>query len=90
MRTVWKYPVQITDVFTLTMPRGAEILHVAMQFELPYLWAWVNPDEPTETRTFAIVGTGNPAPEPDDSFYHGTFQHMGGQLIWHLFEERRP
>jgi len=84
-KTIWKFTFAIDDVFHIEMPKGAEILTVQNQSAVGTIWAIVNPEAPKEIRTFCIQGTGNPF-ELIDYKYIGTFQQMGGALVWHLFE----
>ena len=84
---VYKYPIPITDNFTIHMPAGAEILHVDTQNNEGFIWARVNPDQYDEFRYFHLRGTGHPI---DASSTHlGTFQThgVGGTSVFHLFEE---
>jgi hypothetical protein len=69
------------------MPKGAEILSVQMQNNIPCLWVLVNPDEKdTDARNIETFGTGH-------TLYYdmgvtrefiGTFQTRG--LVFHVFE----
>lgn len=84
MRTVYKYPVTVTDEFDLAIPAGAEILHVAVQNHRPYLWALVEPARAGEIRHFAVRGTGHPV---DDELRHlGSFLLYDDTFVGHLFE----
>src|SRR4051812_15343861 len=85
--TVWKFPLALVDRQTLSMPRSALPLHVAMQFEQPCLWALVDPDAPVEQRTFLMFGTGH---RDVIGQYLGTFQLQRGQLVFHVFEDHLP
>lgn len=85
MRTVWKYPLETTDLQKIKMPHNAEILHVGVQAGIPCLWAEVTPDTPDEERTILIAGTGHPLPMWSRR-YIGTFQLAGGSLIFHAYE----
>jgi len=87
-RTVWKFPLRVSDVQPVTMPAGARILHVAEQFGDLCLWALVDPDAPKETRVIAICGTGHPA--PDDGRHIGSVMLHGSALVFHVFEAPRP
>lgn len=83
--TIWKYHLRRTDdVQEITMPDEAAVLTVAMQDDQITLWAWVDPDIEVAIRRFAIVGTGQPAPDFNDSIYHGTV--FDGPFVWHIFE----
>lgn len=89
MRTIHRYQLPITDCPSLDMPAGAEVLPAPPgernrgdQIEL---WARVDTDEPFETRSFRIVGTGNPMPGDCGSFVGTVITHAGA-LVWHVFE----
>jgi hypothetical protein len=84
-QTIWKYPLEITDIQTLMMPEGAEILSAQMQGDVLCLWALVNQDAPKQRREIEVLGTGNPAPEAKRR-YISTVQMRGGTLVWHIFE----
>ena len=85
MKTIYKYPLSITDVQTIWMPSGAKILSVQEQRDTLCLWAAVDRDNIEAPRTILIVGTGNPMPYTCNDFI-GTVQTNGGALVWHVFE----
>lgn len=86
MLTIYKYSLEITDRQVLEMPTNSEILTVQLQREVPCLWAVVDTDEKVkEKRIIRIIGTGNIVPKCYLD-YIGTFQMVGGDLIWHVFE----
>lgn len=74
------------------MPRGAHIIGVHAQNEVPVIWAEVDPNAPAdETRTFAIVGTGQPLPDvahEHDRYHHGTALLYAGTFVLHVYEVR--
>lgn len=83
MRSVWKFTLELSDgVQQVSMPINGDIVHFAMQGDVPCLWAHVDPMAEKETRFFSVHGTGHPL--PDDPVHHGTCHH--GQFVWHLFE----
>lgn len=85
MQTIWKYRLTPGNPTRIEMPVGARVLCVQTQGDEPHLWALVTRDGETETRTFAVYGTGHILPvEPGN--YLGTFQMQGGALVFHLFE----
>jgi hypothetical protein len=91
MIAVYKYPVDIEDVFTVLMPVRAEVLTVQMQHGLPCIWARVNTaPSPVEVRRFRWAGTGHPLGEQADWHYVGTVQMQHGDLVFHLFAEYQP
>lgn len=97
MKAIYRYPLQVSDSVPLALPRGARVLSVAagrtddlLGVGHPSthidLWALVDPDLPAETRTFHVVGTGNPAPDSEVRFI-GTVALFGGTFIGHVFED---
>ncbi len=82
-RTIWKYDLSVTDEVELTIPRGAQILTVQTQGELPQLWVLVQPENETEIRRFFTFGTGHPF---TGGLYVGTYQLNNGVLVLHVFE----
>lgn len=94
VRQVWKFPIPFPcatveeQVFRLTLPKGAKLLHVDLQGGKPFLWAAVKPGAETEERVFFVVGTGQDWPEPAE--HVGTFQMAGvvggpPTTVWHVF-----
>lgn len=97
--TVYRYPVELVDEQTITMPAGAEILHVARREnhhsllgvgspDAVDLWALVDPDQPPEARRIQVVGTGHALGDTDDLTHLGSVQISGGALVFHVFERR--
>lgn len=88
---VFKYAIEISDHFTVRMPRGAKVLTVARQGATYCLWALVDPSEPQQNRHFRWAGTGHDIFEsPESLVYVTTFQEAGGALVWHIFEVIDP
>lgn len=89
-KTIYKFEIETLDKFHLTMPKEAEILCVQMQGQKPCIWAKVDPENNSENRTFKVYGTGHPIYEPvGREVYIGTYQLMGGSLVFHLFELKK-
>lgn len=88
MRVVWKFGLPVTDGVEILMPEGAEILHVANQYEVNIstleVWALVDPDADEVPRKFTIHGTGHPV--TDGGTYVGTVISAQGRLVWHVFD----
>ena len=103
MRAIWKFPFEINDEVEIEMPGGARILHVDVQlvadgtqesFEVPAIWALVNPENEKRTYKFIVFGTGHPVPDrpidahiTNDLHHIASFQMMAGRLVWHMFEK---
>ena len=82
MITIFKYELKITDEQKIDIPEGAKILSVQMQGDTPCLWAMVNTKNKLESRSIAIIGTGNPCWCPEWDFV-GTIQER--VFVWHVF-----
>lgn len=85
MRTIWKYPLEITDEQFIDVPLGSEPLSVQVQNDQLCIWVLVtNHNRPTKEQPIRIYGTGHPV-ESLHRDYVGTVQTMGGALVWHVF-----
>lgn len=88
MKTIWKFPLEITDVQEIEMPHGAQVLTAQMQGMQLCVWAMVDDAiAATEKRAFWVHGTGNPIKYAGElGRYIGAVQMHSGMLIWHVFE----
>ena len=85
-KTIWKFPLNITDEQIVVMPKGSDLLSVQVQYGTPNLWALINnPCAPNESRRIFTLGTGHPAPN-DLGTYLGTYQTNGSALVLHVFD----
>jgi hypothetical protein len=86
---IYKYQLKITDIQTVSMPKGAEILSAQEQHGEVCIWALVNPEEHWMIeRTILIIGTGNPIDDDidlEDYFFVGTVQCPRSVIVWHVF-----
>lgn len=74
---VYKYPLSLSTRSCVTMPKGADVLCVQVQYNEPYIWARVDPSkEDQKDRNFIMVGTGHLVPK-DASTY--IFPYMPSQ-----------
>lgn len=88
-QTIYKYELELSDSQTIYMPKGAEILTVQVQDGRPVIWVLVAPSKgrAKEERMIETFGTGNPIESENiERRYIGTYQMMGGSLIFHVFE----
>lgn len=84
MRTIWKFPLYLTDEQIVSMPSGAEILTVQLQGNVLTVWAVVNSEKSLEEKAFYIRGTGHAFEDwLSTKHYIGTVQLVG--LVWHVF-----
>ena len=90
--TIWKKELQFWGTNRVVLPKDAEVLHVAGQHNRICVWFRCIPDDPLhyDERTFAVVGTGVPAPPPSESKYLGTAMIDGGAHVLHVFERIKP
>lgn len=85
--TIYKYPLALTGLQRVEMPKDSEILSVQDQRGTICLWAAFPGDgEYRVSREIEIVGTGNPVEsfEKIDRKFLGTVQQ--GAFVWHIFE----
>lgn len=87
---IYKYTFRVDDTVTITMPKGAEILSVQTQDDVPTVWALVDPKAPPVSRLFHIFGTGHPIPGLfGPSSFVATFQQRDGAFVWHMFDAQK-
>lgn len=82
MKTIWKFPLKITDRQKVKMPLPAQVLTVQIQAQEACLWAEVDPEGEKVLVEIAVIGTGNRL--PDGMRYISTIQE--GALVWHFYE----
>ena len=84
--TIWKYEIPIEDncPLQLSLPEGATVLSVQVQYGVPCLWVLCEESVPVTMRRFAIRRTGQNADWLDGAKFIGTFQM--GAFAFHLFE----
>jgi len=84
MRTIYKYPLQIADSQTISLPASAKPLSVQLQGGRLCLWAEVNTAIGGKDKevVISVVGTGMPIP-PGAVLYLGTVQT--GLYVWHIY-----
>jgi hypothetical protein len=87
---IYKYPIEVIDSQELKLPKGARILTLQTQHDVPYIWAMVNPDEKrTERWQFVTHGTGHDVTPDIAMFTHlSTYQLQGGAFVFHAFFRR--
>ena len=68
------------------MPKGAEILCVQMQNNIPCIWAKVETENDNELRFIEVFGTGHRIDGNTERKYIGTFQNPVGNIVFHVFE----
>lgn len=86
MKTIWKFPLEVTDVQQIEMPKGAEPISVQVQGGVLCIWAVVDTSRPSEKRTIRTIGTGQPMDEKVAQMkFLGAYQLQDGALVFHVF-----
>lgn len=86
MKRIFKYQVETKDLQIVEMPKGAEILCVQLQHNIPCIWALVDENREKENRYIETFGTGHYIDNVNNRKYISTIQCHSGQLILHYFE----
>jgi hypothetical protein len=83
MQCIWKGHLGVSDPNQVVrMPRGAQIVHAAMQGKYVAIWFRCDPGQQPVERVFRVVATGQPF---DDSLiYRGCC--FDGAFVWHVME----
>lgn len=84
MKTIYKYQLIIDDIQVVKMPYGSVILTVALQENIPCIWALVDTDNPQVDRIIKMVGTGHQVDW--NAVYIGTFLTLQDRIVFHVFE----
>lgn len=87
-KVIFKYQMPVLEKFTMRLPRGAEIIRMADQGGMFWLWAVVDTGAPDETRQFHAVKCGANVPDIPGLFYRGFCAiHVQMELGLYIFEE---
>jgi hypothetical protein len=70
-RVVFKYQMPVLEQFTMQLPRGAEIIRMADQGGMFWLWAVVDTRVEDEERMFYAVKCGGNVPQLPNLVYRG-------------------
>lgn len=70
-KVIFKYQMPVMESFTMKLPQGAEIIRMADQDGMFWLWAVVDTNKPDEERKFYAVKCGANVPEIDNLVYRG-------------------
>lgn len=70
-KVIYKYQMPVLEHFTMKLPKGAEIIRVADQGGMFWLWAVVDTRVEDEEREFVAVKCGANVPEDLDLKYIG-------------------
>ena len=87
-RAILKYGLR-PGMNTISMPMGAVVIAVQTQYEVPSLWALVDP-EPDVVKTdrlFVVMLTGQEFEMVYGMVYRGNFQLKSGSFVGHVWEQ---
>jgi hypothetical protein len=85
MNTIYKYPIEITDEQTVSMPIGAQVLSAQMQGTQLCIWALVEVGNINCDRRVRIFGTGNTVKLDGNWKFVDSVQER--IFVWHVFVE---
>ena len=83
MKTIFKYPLSVTDTQFVKMPKSADPFTAHFQGDQLCIWAYVDTEEDLEDREFKIFGTGQPIDLLGLFRFLSTVHHETG--VWHIF-----
>lgn len=87
MITIYKQALAVTDIQTVSLPLGAEILFAREQRDAICIWYRCDSDQVVKREVeIAVCGTGHPCPPADEARYLGSALIYGGALVFHVFE----
>jgi len=84
LRTIYKYPLELTATQTIKMHVGANVLTAQLQNGIITLWVDCQPENKKEDRTFWIFGTGTGIPVRYLDYISTIQLH---DYVWHIYEE---
>ncbi len=79
---IWKYPIGISYLQTVSIPRSHSKLTVQIQDGIPCLWAIVDPNEETYNMELYTFRTGQPLP---DDYYEYIATYQTEIFVFHVF-----
>lgn len=92
-RVIFKYQMPVLERFTMRLPKDAEIIRMADQGGMFWLWAVVDTSQPDEDRHFHAYKCGGQMPPvaEDYTLYYVGFcaVHVQMELGLYIFEEIR-
>lgn len=86
MKYIYKYRLSIFEKQTLLLPKNAQILS-AGSFDGINVWAYVDPTEEKEARTFRVIEDNRPYRDLDEWVFVNTV--IIEDDVWHIFVDRK-
>ena len=87
MKRIYKYPIEIRDEQTISVPKDSKILAIQTQNEQLVVYALVDINQKEmQTIEIRIFGTGHDLDINMTSWtYLGTVMTYHDKLVWHIF-----
>ncbi len=87
---IWKYQMPVSEDFELTLPKGAEIIRMAGENGMLWLWAVVDTQADCEVRRFKSYKAGGTMPDDlsGHSFVGMAHIYIQQELMLYIFEVR--
>lgn len=86
-RVIFKYHMPVLERFTMRLPTGAEIIRVADQGGMFWLWAVVDTSVPDEERHFVAVKCGANVPDGNLRYIGFCAIFVQQELGLYIFED---
>lgn len=87
MKSIWKYPLHLTDSQYFEIPAGAKPLCIHLQKGTPTVWFEVNLANSKKSREILIIGTGRMISQIERFTYLGSFLTNEDDFVWHVYVE---
>jgi hypothetical protein len=81
---IYKYPLELKQKQDICLPRGAEILCLKNQRDIPTIWVKVAEHNPDVWLPIFMYTTGEECNAPTKN-YLGTFISANGNFVGHFF-----
>lgn len=85
---IWKYQMPVSEKFEMKLPKGAQIIRMAGEGGMLWLWAVVDTSAPDEVRVFEAFKAGGTM--PDDMSMHEfvgmAHIYIQQELMLYIFE----
>lgn len=88
-RSIYKYQIPIQEDFTMELPKDAEIIRVACENGMFWMWALVDKNAPVEERFFKGFKTGSEIPEANLKYLGFCELYLQQNLAVYIFEDLR-
>jgi hypothetical protein len=88
---IWKYQMPVAEKFTLNLPAGAQIIRMAGENGLLWLWAVVDTSADLEERHFEAFKAGGTMPDNLESYvFRGMAAiYIQAELMLYIFEDTK-